>query len=55
MISCTAAPTQILRLIFTNTAEFLMGVTADELNQPKFAGLEELSYPELHEVLSVCA
>eukprot|EP00750_Incisomonas_marina_P027969 INCI6306.1.p1 GENE.INCI6306.1~~INCI6306.1.p1 ORF type:complete len:459 (+),score=115.25 INCI6306.1:88-1464(+) len=40
---------QVLRTIFTNTAEFLMGVTADELNQPKFSGLEELSHPDLHE------
>jgi kinetochore protein Nuf2 len=41
---------EVLRAIFTNSAEFLMGVTADELNQPRFSGLEELSYPELHEI-----
>mgnify|MGYP003883575667 CR=1 FL=1 len=41
---------QVLRTVFTNAAESLMGVTADELNQPKFEGLDELSYPDLHEV-----
>lgn len=40
---------QVLRTIFTNAAEFLMGVTADEINQPKFSGTDELSFPGLHE------
>ena len=39
----------ILRSVFTNAAEFLMGVTSEEINQPKFSGSDELSFPSLHE------
>ena len=39
----------VLRSVFTNAAEFLMGVTSEEINQPKFSGSDELSFPSLHE------
>ena len=40
---------EVVRRAYTTVVELFLGVTPEELNQPKFAGLEELPYPELHE------
>jgi kinetochore protein Nuf2 len=49
-VSDLKKPTQTLvRRVYEGFAELLMGVTKEELNQPVFAGLGELSNPELHE------
>ena len=38
-----------VRMVFENLAEHCMGVTKEEMNQPKFQGLDALQFPELHE------
>jgi kinetochore protein Nuf2 len=37
-----------IKSMYENLAEYCIGTTKEELNQPKFAGLAALDYPDLH-------
>lgn len=37
-------------MIFEKLVETATGVTNEDMSQPAFAGLNELTYPDIHEV-----
>ena len=39
----------LIRPVYESLCELCVGLTKEDMNQPKFAGLEALSYPDLHE------
>jgi kinetochore protein Nuf2 len=44
-----AVPKESVRRVLEQLIDMCTGITKEEMNQPAFAGLSALSYPELHD------